>query len=391
MRALSVVWMKEVRENLRDRRTMVSTFVLGPLFGPVLFAVLIGFITKTELDRADKALELPVIGAEHAPNLMNWLGAQGVEPIDPPADPEQAVTKREVELVLRIDSEFGEALAEGKPAPLTLIFDQSQTKARASIERVQALLMGYGNLIARQRLLVRGLDPSLVAPVELRRTDLSTPQSRSALILAMLPYLLILTVFTGGMYLAIDATAGERERQSLEPLLINPVSRASLMGGKFLASAAFGMVSLALGLVAFSAFAQFIPVDRIGIQINLGPSECIRLFAVTAPLAVFAAAVQTGVAAFSKSYREAQTYVTLLVFLPAIPSIVLAINPIRAEDWMYGVPLLSQQLLIDHVVRGEAIGFINPIMSIAATLLAGALAAAWTTRLYHRESLAVSA
>ena len=111
----------------------------------------------------------------------------------------------------------------------------------------------------------------------------------------------------------------------------------------------------------------------------------------TAPLAVLAAAVQTGVAAFSKSYREAQTYVTLLVFLPAIPSIVLAINPIKAEDWMYGVPLLSQQLLIDHVVRGEAIGVVQPLMSIAATLLAGALAAAWTTRLYHRESLAVSA
>ena len=155
MRALSVVWWKEVRENLRDRRTMVSTFVLGPLFGPVLFAVLIGFVAKTELDRAEKALELPVIGAEHAPNLMNWLGAQGVEAVDPTAEPEEAVRTREVELVLRIDDEYGKALGEGRPAPLTLIFDQSQTKARASIERVQALLQGYGDMVARQRLLIR--------------------------------------------------------------------------------------------------------------------------------------------------------------------------------------------------------------------------------------------
>ena len=186
MRALSVVWWKEVRENLRDRRTMVSTFVLGPLFGPVLFAVLIGFVAKTELDRAEKALELPVIGAEHAPNLMNWLGAQGVEAVDPPAEPEEAVRTREVELVLRIDDEYGKALGEGRPAPLTLIFDQSQTKARASIERVQALLQGYGELVARQRLLIRGMDPSLVGPIELRRVDLSTPQSRSAMILFVL-------------------------------------------------------------------------------------------------------------------------------------------------------------------------------------------------------------
>jgi sodium transport system permease protein len=193
------------------------------------------------------------------------------------------------------------------------------------------------------------------------------------------------------MYLAIDTTAGERERQSLEPLLINPVSRAALMGGKFLASAGFAIVSLALGILAFSIFAQFIPAERIGMQIKLGPRECLALLAITAPLALLAAAVQTGVAAFSKSYREAQTYVTMLVLVPAIPSIVLAINPIKPEDWMYGVPLLSQQLLIEHIVRGEAIVAQQSLLSVTATLLVAALAAVWTTRLYHRESLAVSA
>ncbi len=391
MRPTWIVCLKEIRENLRDRRTMLSTLVFGPLFGPVFFAVLIGFATKLELDRAEKPIELPVIGAEHAPQLLAWLHGQGIDQIEPPADPEGAVLRREVDLVLKLDADYGEALAEGRPAPLTLIYDMSQTKARATVSRVQALLMGYGDLVARQRLLIRGMDPSLIGPIELRQQDLSTAQSRSAMVLAMLPYLLILTVFTGGMYLAIDTTAGERERQSLEPLLINPVSRAALMGGKFFASAGFAVVSLALGILAFSIFAQFIPAERIGMQIKLGPRECLALLAITAPLALLAAAVQTGVAAFSKSYREAQTYVTMLVLVPAIPSIVLAINPIKAEEWMYGVPLLSQQLLIEHIVRGEAIAMQQPLMSVLATLLAAGLAAVWTTRLYHRESLAVSA
>ncbi|MCB1626888.1 MAG: ABC transporter permease [Xanthomonadales bacterium] len=385
-----IVALKEIRENLRDRRTMLSTLVFGPLFGPVFFAVLIGFATKLELDRQEKAIELPVIGAEQAPALIGWLRGQGIDPVDPPADAQAAVRGREVDLVLRIEADYGSALSEGRPAPLTLIFDQSQTKARATVARVHAALDAYGGLIARQRLLIRGLDPALIGPVELRNEDLSTAQSRSAMVLSMLPYLLILTVFTGGMYLAIDTTAGERERQSLEPLLINPVSRGSLMAGKFLASAAFAMVSLALGLTAFSVFSAFIPADRIGVQINLGLQQCLALFAITAPLALLAAAVQTGVAAFSKSYREAQTYVTLLVFVPAIPSIVLALNPIKPEEWMYAVPLLSHQLLIDHLVRGESVPLTQPLMSIAATLAVAALAALWTTRLYHRESLAVS-
>lgn len=390
MKPTWVVALKEIRENLRDRRTMLSTLVFGPLFGPVFFAVLIGFAVELELDRQEKPIELPVIGAELAPELLGWLRGQGIDPLDPPDDPEAAVRGREVDLVLRIEPDYGTALAEGRPAPLTLIFDQSQSKARPTVARVQATLAGYGDLIARQRLLIRGLDPALIGPVDLRSEDLSTAQSRSAMVLSMLPYLLILTVFTGGMYLAIDTTAGERERQSLEPLLINPVSRASLMGGKFLASAGFAMVSLALGVTAFSLFSAFIPSDRIGVQINLGLRQCLALFAVTAPLGLLAAAVQTGVAAFSKSYREAQTYVTLLVFIPAIPSIVLALNPIKAEEWMYAVPLLSHQLLIEHIVRGESIAPMQPLMSIAVTLAVAALAALWTTRLYHRESLAVS-
>ena len=391
MRALSVVWWKEVRENLRDRRTMVSTFVLGPLFGPVLFAVLIGFVAKTELDRAEKALELPVIGAEHAPNLMNWLGAQGVEAVDPPAEPEEAVRTREVELVLRIDDEYGKALGEGRPAPLTLIFDQSQTKARASIERVQALLQGYGELVARQRLLIRGMDPSLVGPIELRRVDLSTPQSRSAMILAMLPYLLILTVFTGGMYLAIDATAGERERQSLEPLLINPVSRGQIMSGKLIATFAFAVASLALSLVAFSLVTPLLPVEKIGMIVKMGPAECAMMFLIVAPLGLIGAGLLTSVSAFAKGFREAQTYNTLLIIMPAIPSMLMALNPVKPADWMYSVPLLSHQLLIEQTVRGESLVLWQVGLSIVSTLIVGVIIAAIAARLYHREHLAISA
>ena len=242
---LSVMF-KEVLENARDRRVMLSALLYGPLVGPVLFAAMMAFILGQQQEESEKALELPVVGAEYAPTLVEFLQAQGVQIQPPPVDPEAAISALDELLVLRIPPEFPEQWRSGKPAQLELLFDRSRQKSQIPVERTRALLDGYANRLSAMRLQVRGIDPQITRPIVLRSRDLSTGQSRAALMLAMLPYLLILGAFIGGMYLAIDTTAGERDGHSwsdlvaklkangasVEPVLHRRSVRARARGGR---------------------------------------------------------------------------------------------------------------------------------------------------------------
>lgn len=391
MSAWSTVFWKEVKENARDRRTMISTFVYGTLLGPVLFAGLIGLMISVQLERAEMPLELPVAGAEHAPNLVRWLEGRGVLIETAPEDPELAIRRRDKDVVLRIPPEFATQWSEGRAATVELVVDRSQQKAEQTVGRAERLLTEYAGTTASLRLMLRGISPEVVQPLLIADVDQSTPQSRAIMIMAMLPYLLVLTVFAGGSYLAIDATAGERERQSLEPLLINPVGRGQIMTGKLLATAAFAMVALAVSLVAFSLTFPLLPVEKLGLVVKLGPAECALLFLIVCPLALVGAGLLTSVAAFSKGFREAQTYTTLLIILPAIPTMLMALNPVKPAEWMYAVPIMSHQLLIEQTVRGESLNPMHLATSIGATLLLGVAIAMVAARLYHREHLAISA
>lgn len=221
--------------------------------------------------------------------------------------------------------------------------------------------------------------------------DQATPQSRGALLFAFLPYFIVLTAFLGGMYLAIDTTAGERERQSLEPLLANPVPRWSVLLGKLSATTLFAMVSLALGVVGFAVIGRYMDVRRLNMVIDLG----VHFFAVTLllmlPLVLLITCLQTLVSAFAKSYREALTYLSLLMLIPVLPSLLLVVMPVKAQTWMYAVPLLGQQLGIMRLLRGEMPSAVDIVICLLGSLVAAAATFAVALRIYGSERLAVSA
>ena len=200
--------------------------------------------------------------------------------------------------------------------------------------------------------------------------DLSTPQSRGMLVMIMLPYVLMITAFTGGMHLAIDSTAGEKERKSLEPLLINPVPRWQIMLGKMSATATYAFASLALTLLAFRFAFPF--TDRC----PWGRPEPQRegvggILLAVAPVVVLAAAMLTTLAALAKSLREAQSYMGLVFMIPMIPSLIFMVNPMKPETWMMAIPMFSQNLLIGEFVRGESVNALWLAMSMGSTLLIG--------------------
>ncbi len=378
------VWRKELTDALRDRRSLMSALIV-PLIMPLMIAVMFSTLASTLSD--DQPIETPVAGREHAPNLMAWLEERGVVVRDPPADPEAAVRAGDVDLVLVIDEEYGEQFRSVRPAVVRIVHDSSRTASRRTIGRVRALLRAYGSQVAVLRLMARGVSPEVVQAVRVDDLDLATPAQSAARFFAMLPMFLIMVAFIGGMNVAIDATAGERERQSLEPLLVNPVSRPALTAGKWITTCLFGLVATVLTLLMFVLLMRFVPLEDLDVQLSLGARQLLLMSAAVAPLVLLASALQMFVATFARSFKEAQTYVSLLVFVPIIPSTVLQFYPLQPTGWMMLVPALSHHLLLVDVMGGEPITALSLTASAAATTLLAVLLLALTSRLLQQEKI----
>jgi sodium transport system permease protein len=390
MRAALTVFLKECRESLRDRRVLLNSLVLGPLLGPLLFLLLVRLVVGRELEKAEQPLPVVVIGAERAPELVDSLRQMGLRPLPPVADPELAVREQRIDLALRVAADFGANWRAGRPAQVELIYDSSRREAQGDAERLRAMLEGYGRRNGALRLLARGLSPGVATPLVVAARDTATAQARGALLFAMLPYMLLLTIFIGGIWLAIDSTAGERERQSLEPLLINPVPRDRILLGKLMATAAFSLASLVLGLLAFLLAGRFMPTAELGLSLALGPRFLALALPMMLPLVLLVCIAQVLIAAFARSVREAQTYLGLAQLVPLIPSVVLSVVPVKAQLWMYAVPLLGQQLALMRLLRAEPLAGVTVALSALATLLAVVVLFLLARRSYESERLAVA-
>lgn len=391
MKTTLTVFFKEVKENLRDRRTVLSALIFGPLLGPFVFMLITNTLLTRELNKADQPIRVPVIGAQYAPNLIEALRQQGLVPLHAIADPEAAVRNRDADAVLRIPQNFGTSWRKGETSQVELIYDSSQSDTGSSVGRLKSMLESYSRRQGVMRLVARGLSPTMMAPVSIDERDQSTPQSRASLIFGLLPYFFVLTVFVGGMSLANDLTAGERERQSLEPLFANPVARWKILLGKLGAICAFSVASLLISVAAFAVCGRLIPAERLGMVIDLGFSFAWRVVLMMLPLVMLLAALQTLVAAFAKSYREAQTYQSILMMVPIIPTMLLSIMPIKVANWMYDIPLLGQQVGIMRLLRGESVSAMQISHCVVAGVVVAMLVTLMTAWVYRSERLAISA
>ncbi|MDW8478695.1 MAG: ABC transporter permease [Xanthomonadales bacterium] len=393
MRALWVVASKELLDLFRDRRTLLLGLLMWPLLFPALILGVGGLAEQRMRTQLEKVLELPVLHGERAPNLLAFLRSRDIEPIAPPPDPEAAIREQEHDVVLAIPEDFAGLWRESRPARVELWYDASRQDAQIPVERVQKAIEAYGQQLGVLRLLARGVDPAVARPVFAVRKDLSTPEARRGMILAFLPYLLILSAFLGGAYLVIDATAGERERQSLEPLLATPASREAIMSGKIAAACLFGMLSLLLILASFKgsfALASLFSSGPFG-AVDVSWLAVAKLLLILFPMVLIGTTLLTLISASVKSVKEAQTYMSVLMLLPIVPTIALLIHPVKNQLWMFAVPFLAQNQAIMNVLRGEAIGLAEWAVYLASGLALGLLLWLVAARLYHRERLAISA
>ena len=324
LRGIWAVFRKEFRENLRDRRTLLSALVFGPVFSPVLVAVMVQFMISRAETQSDENITVAVSHAEHAPNLIDYLSARGVdvgkvELDEPPrARPWRRRLTRSSWRFPRISAS---ACRQVSRRPWCSIRTARAAFERRGVGRVRSLVSNYGIEIAQLRFLARGIDPISVLPISVQEIDVSTPTGRSVLVLNMMTYLVLLSMLFGGLYLAIDATAGERERGSLEVLLTSPVPREHLIYGKIGAAASYMLISLVLTVTMFAVAMSFVGLEQLGITTNLGPAAALQMIACCAPLILFGSAYLTIISAFAKTYREAQTYLQLMITIPTMPLI----------------------------------------------------------------------
>ena len=385
LRQTLIVCRKELRDSLRDRRALWSI-----LFSVVIGPVLVGFMMNRLADRQRDAdvVRIPVVGMDRAPALVNWLNQQGgVHVVEGPAEAEKAVREQREAVVVIVPDDFAERFRSSRPAPLQLVADSSRNDVGPSVQRVQLLLQQYAAEISSLRLIMRGVSPAAMRPLAIEEIEVSTAQQRAAKILTFIPMFIMVAGFVGGMQIATDSTAGERERGSLEPLLVNPAPRVAFVAGKWMAATLAAIVSVCLTTMLCAQITRLLSLEDMGIRLEIGPQHVGPILLAVGPMCLFTAALQAAVATLARSFKEAQTYMGVLILGPMLPGILSALYPIGKAAWSYAIPMLGPYVLLTDVLGGRVPNSTAFLTSAGTCLLASAILIRITTGLFRSEHI----
>ncbi|MEK8051946.1 ABC transporter permease subunit [Ideonella sp. DXS22W] len=375
LRQLLQVLKKEVVDALRDRRTIAVMLLSSVAIGPVMLLGLSALVA--ELETQARARTLMAVGIDHAPTLANYAARQGYTLEPAPADHERALARRDLGLaVLVLPPDFEAALLAGRAPQLVLKTASGNTRAQSSASQWQQLLAGFQQEQAMLRLVWRGVPPAVLQVIQTDEQDMADARQRSAQFTRMLPMFILMAVVYGAFHTALDSTAGERERGSLEPLLMTPASRAALVLGKWGAVALLAMGVAVLSCLSFLPGQWLLRSEMLAASFQFGPREAALFLALLLPLAALMAAAMMALALRSRSVKEAQASGTVLVlacsFAPMVPLFSLG----GEAPWHLWVPALAQSTLMQRVLSGEAIAALDLLqpLAVAAALTLACLA-----------------
>ena len=281
------------------------------------------------------------------------------------------------------------SFADIKTAVIEIVNDGSRTDTAATYRRLEYLIRRYSNEIAALRLIARGVSPQVMQVVDTEDIDVASKQQLAVAALNFLPFYIILAAFVSGMGIAVDSTAGERERKTLEPLLINPIQRYDIVFGKWFASSLFSATGMILTLILCVTALLYAPLGDIGLNFHITLEQILLVLFATAPIAFLVTSMQMLLGIFAKSFKDAQSYIGILTMLPVVPFFIMLLNPFATQDWMYAVPMLGQLILITDVLGMKETPGYAYIYSFLTSFVLGAGIALVTARLFQRESIQV--
>lgn len=347
-----VVFLKELMDGLRDRRTLARLLIPAVLMGPLMLTALSGLIASFQEQAAKR--EIMVEGIEHAPTLRNFLERQTYTIQPPPADYEKLLRSSKLnQPVLVVPKTFEEELLNGEQPVVEIVSDSANQRASAGVRNIERVVRGFGMERASLQLALRGVPADQLVPLRSEERDLANPQARVAQLTGMVPMFIIMAVLYGALTAALDSTAGERERGSLEPLMMNPVSPMSTVIGKWGAVALLGMAVALLSDLSFIPAQLMLQSDSLQAMFSFGPREVVAFLLLQLPLAASMGALLMAIAIRSKTFKEAQASSTLVIMVISMAPMVTLFNPGAEAPWYLWMPGLAQNTLMTHMLKGE--------------------------------------
>lgn len=368
MKAMLTIFRKEIKDALRDRRTLMTALLSSLLGVPLML-----FIFSTVLSQVESQEEkrtVLAVGIENAPQLENFILRQGYQIKAAPVDYEAKSRSKELDQpVLLVPQDFEKKLMTGDKAILEVAYDSNNRQAEFGLRPLKRLLEAFTQETTLMGLTMRGISTELLQRIEVRERRLQKPEERKASITEMLPMMVLMAIIIGGMYAAIDTTAGERERGSLEPLMMNPVSGWQLAIGKWGAVAAVGMGVVVLTIFSFFPSQWLIKNDTLRAEFQFGIKDAIGFLMVLLPLAASMAALQIAIALDCKSYKEAQVRNQIVTMFIPFVSLIPILFPGREPAWFKWVPVLAQNQMMNQVLKGEVLHPLTVGMALATCVL----------------------
>ncbi len=372
MQAVLTVFRKEVSDALRDRRTLLTVLVSSVLLGPLVLLAISVLVASLE-SRAE-ARHVYVAGIEHAPSLKNWFERQTYTvKIAPDSYEKQLRSARLSDPVVVVPEGFEVALQRGESPTVELVSDSANQRSQAGAGPIARLLSGFTRERATLNLALRGISLTLLEPMQVEERDLASTQTRATQITGMLPYFVMMAVLYGALNAALDTTAGERERGSLEPLLMNPSERWALVVGKWGAVASVSMLIAVLSCLSFLPGQWVLRSDTLAAMFQYGPREALLFLVVLLPFAAAVSALLMAVAIRCKSFKEAQASSTVVMLTASLLPLVNVFSLGGDSPWHLWVPALAQNVLMTRVLKGEAFGVAQMLVPLGVCVLLASL------------------
>ena len=365
------IFRKEIVDALRDRRTLLTVLISSVLMGPLVLLAISALVASLESNAEQR--EVVVAGLAAAPTLQNYFERQTFTVREAPADFERQLRSATLaDAVVIVPKDFEAALQRGDAPIVEIVADSANQRSQASSSRTARLLGAFSRERATLNLAMRGVSPDVLEPVQVEERDLASTQTRATQITGMLPFFVLMAVLTGALNAALDTTAGERERGSLEPLLMNPNERWALVLGKWGAVAGVAMLIAVLSCFSFLPGQWLLRSDTLAAMFQYGPREALLFLVVLLPFAAAVSALLMAVAIRCKTFKEAQASTTVVMLAASLLPLINVFSLGQESAWYLWVPALAQNLLMTRVLKGEAFG----VDQLAAPLIVCALIAA---------------
>jgi sodium transport system permease protein len=361
-RNIGIVYRKELREALRDRRTLISSLLVPLVLFPLLTAGLGAAVSLLIGKAKEEVPAVMILGGDDSPGILAELrGSKKIKIVPTKEHWKDQIINKDIRAAIEIPAGFQNDVEHQKPAALVIHNYEGDMKSSIATEDIQKSLEKYRDRIVHDNLAARNIPEASLKPFEIREHNVASPEKvGGAAFGGVIGYMVILLCLTGSMYPAMDLTAGEKERGTMETILSSPIARVDLVFGKFFLVLTAALVTAALSVtsmgVSFGVLEHLHAFDKAGpdaaqLQLHIGFTTVLSIFIMVLPVAVlFSAGIMT-VALFAKSYKEAQSYISPLMFVVIVPA-VAAMLPIDLDAKLALVPILNASLLCKELVTG---------------------------------------